>query len=383
MWRKNELLPSVIGLGLVFGLGLGMEGLLGATGREWYPVVRVQLRDGVDWSYRGEYRGDSRFESLLAGLPAMRRQALVAARERTGLDLDDPEGFAVRFRDTSDYGASSRPVRAAGGDLFLVSLSAEQAMLGVMDIRASLVHEFIHCLMRRRMGERDYRALPAWIREGIAVWGAGQLRERSRNLVAGAFLEQRDPDSLREHADRYLIDALTFEWIAQVHGEAAVRELVADLVVGTDPRRAFERATGFDWKEIRKWRRRFTRSYLEDVVEGSGLREFENARLAHANGDRPAAVAWLWALVQERPDSLLLPNAWYWIGRYSEEAGQYELAAGAFATVLDRFPHHLGLQEDSRLRLARTRERAQCVGQGQVFFSGFFSSGSFASRLSR
>ena len=54
MWRKTELLPPVIGLGLVLGFGLGMEELLGATERESFAVVGVELQDGLDRSYRRE-----------------------------------------------------------------------------------------------------------------------------------------------------------------------------------------------------------------------------------------------------------------------------------------------------------------------------------------
>ncbi len=362
MLRKTEMLPSFIGLLLISGFCFGMQGLMSETGREWYPVVPLRLEQGVDMSYRGQYHQDPRFVRLLADMPTLRREALAAAQRRMGITTDDPDGFAIRFKDTLDYGAASQPVRGERRDLSLVSLSAEQAVLGVMDIRGSMIHEFIHCLMRVEMGDAAYLALPVWVREGLAVWGAGQLEERTRNLVAGTFMDVVDGEALGAplgdlslawlRTDSYLLDALTFEWLAQTQGEAAVRSMVAELLAGADPEQALQRASGLHGDAVFTAQRRFARRYFEGVLLASGLEEFRLARRALDAGDRLRALAWLNRLVTERGDSVLVPMAWYRIGLLAEDIGWDQRAAEAYAQVVGHHSGQLGLQADSHLRLA-------------------------------
>jgi tetratricopeptide (TPR) repeat protein len=120
---------------------------------------------------------------------------------------------------------------------------------------------------------------------------------------------------------------------------------------------AFERATGLDWRELDYRRDQFARMHFEGILVASGLREFQAAQRLHRLGSREAAVERLYALVQKRPDSLLTPKAWYWIGKWEVEQRQYDLAAEAFATVVYFFSDHLGLQDDSRYRLAECYSR--------------------------
>jgi tetratricopeptide (TPR) repeat protein len=224
-----------------------------------------------------------------------------------------------------------------------------------MDVHAALVHEFIHGAMREMMGAERYYALPKWIREGIAVWGAGQLRERCLNIIAGAFLQKQGSQELlcelklpKNPVDTYLMDAMLFEMISQNQGEDAVRNLLAEIMTGNDYIRAFERMTGFDWQEL-SWRKeRFASMYFEGVVFESGLGLFQQAERLNRRGDRPGAIKQLVALTEGPYDRLLQPNAWYWLGRWYYQGRQYSQAANAFATILEEFPEYSGLEDDSR-----------------------------------
>gem|GEM_PF-1819913 len=368
MYRfKNEMFAPAVGLSLVLAFGLVMDGFFSESDRKSYPVVHLDIEAGVDRSYRGTYAHDPRFRPLVRSLSSLRVRALRSAQDRIGLECYEPERFVVRFKDyprCSHFGASSRPVRAEAGDLHLVTLSAEQFVMGVMNVHDSLVHEFIHCVMREKMGDRPYLAIPKWIREGIAVWGAGQLSELSRNVIADAFLANRDVLSVRREFERlldkrgnYLMDALLFEYIEVNHGEDSVRFLISEIVAGVEFIEAFERATGLKWHELMFRRDQFARMHFEGILVASGLGEFQAARRLHRLGSSEAAMERLYALVQRRPDSLLTPKAWYWIGKWEAGQRRYDLAAEAFATVVYFFSDHLGLQDDSRYRLAECYSR--------------------------
>jgi hypothetical protein len=229
-------------------------------------------------------------------------------------------------------------------------------------VRASLIHEFIHCLMRERLGSMTYRALPGWIREGLAVWGAGQIPERVRSLTAGTLRSFEGPvislAGIEDHwlcTDDYLLDALTFEFLAQAHGESAVRLFIGRLAHGSQPSEAFSEVTGASWIELLTGRRRFARFWVEAEVARSGLVEFALAERERRSGNATGSLAWLGRLIRERSDSLLVPNAWYWAGRLFEDAELPARAVVAYAAVSDRFGFHAGLQADARRRLDQCR----------------------------
>jgi len=363
MLQRSEMPPLAIALGLVLLLGSGLDRLLAGSERSSYPVVGLDVVDGVDRAYRGRYDQDPRFYELLDRMPAMRSQALATACRATGLrPVQADDAYVVRFKETypgASFGASSQPVRSEQGVRVLVTVSARQFVLGVIDREATLAHEFIHGLMREHMGSGAYRALPVWLREGIAVWGSGQLAERCRNAIAAAFLQRRDPRAVVEAfaaptgpADSYLRDALLFEYISRTYGAGAVRALVARLLAGDDPRRAFSRISGTSWYALRGRSERFVRDYVQQLVADSGLAALQAARRLYTLGERERALRLLeWAVVAHA-GSILEAQGWYWIGRWRSELGRPLAAANAFVTVLRRFPGHLGLCNDSRRRLA-------------------------------
>ncbi len=63
--RKTELLPLVISLTLIFIIGTGMDWLMASSGREYFPVVSLDIQDGIDRSYSGKYAREDDFSSLV------------------------------------------------------------------------------------------------------------------------------------------------------------------------------------------------------------------------------------------------------------------------------------------------------------------------------
>lgn len=362
MLQRTEMPPLAIALGLVLLLGCGLDRLLAGSERSSYPVVGLDVSAGIDRGYRGQYAADARFLELLERMPALRARALARARLATGLAPGDPAAYVVRFKDTcpgATFAASSQPVRAEQGVRLLVTVSARQFVLGVIEREAALAHEFIHGLMREHMGSAAYQALPVWLREGIAVWGSGQLAERSRNVIAAAFLQRRHPRAALAELtapspgpDVYLRHALLFEYLHRVHGPRAVPALVARLVAGDRPWPALEAVSGRGWQGLAERSDRFSREYFRRLLEDSGLAALQAARRLYDWGRRERALRLLERAVVAHAGSILEAPAWYWIGRWRCELGRPLAAAAAFATVLRRFPGHLGLRDDSRRRLA-------------------------------
>ena len=316
-----------LGLILVLGTALGVFYFEPATSHLQY--VELKVRDGVDRSYRGRFARDRRILALTRKLPAMRTRAIEKARKKTGMEINNHRKIVVTFRDAgafSGFGASSKLVRSGAGEVHLVTLSTEQILLGVMDVEKSLVHECIHCIMRELMGDPYYRSLPRRIREGVAVWGASQIQERAREVVARTFLEHRDPrevlasiGDLDDPPDYYLMVALAFEYIAQYEGEDAVRDIIGEIVDGQDPIKAFEEATRLPMALVEQRSRIYTRMFFEHLLLENGLYEFQEAQRLYDEGNIADAIEMLMVLAVYRSDALLHANAWYWTGRWSFE----------------------------------------------------------------
>ncbi|MBN2496512.1 MAG: tetratricopeptide repeat protein [Deltaproteobacteria bacterium] len=373
--------PPVIGLLLIACFCAGMDRLLGSDGRECLPVQGLHLVAGVDRSYAGSYASDPRFLRRLAGVHLVRERAILRGSQTSGLDLADSDDFVLRFKDAepgSSFGASNRPVRTQDREVHLVTLSAEQFVIGVMDLESTLTHEYVHCAMRERLGERRYRALPRWVREGAAVWAAGQLDELGRNLVARAFMERTDPERLLSiclrEPDEYMRDALTFAYLEHEHGADAVRRLIADWSNGAGVEDALRAQTGLGLAQLERRSARFSQAYYQELVGSSGLEDFLAAEQLAMRGDWQGGVALLADLAERRPGCLLAPQARYWMGRLSEQNGRYAGAAEAYAALLQHHPDQLGLQDDARIRLARCLCRMDrcelALDRLETFFTG-------------
>ncbi len=359
--NQQDWIPLLFGLGFLLVFILGMDGQMAGNGRVALEIVDLKIEDGIDISYRGRHLDDPGFRSSLAALPMLREQALRAAMQRTGLTMepDEAEELVIAFRDTtleSDFAASSRLVRASVGTRSLVTLSARQVSLGVMDLKRVLTHEFCHCLMRHHMGEHAYHRLPGWVREGVAVWVGAQIEERAQDLVAQAFMRRQPSEqvlaNLTEERDPYLWYAFSFELLEWQVGQAGLRDLIADLVAGRDLQETLEQYCGMPWADFLRARDAHARRRLAGVLQASGLDAFLAAEALADAGGRDGAIATLEQLLRERPDAMLGAHAWHRLGHWRMEAGDLIGSARAFSEVVYRHGDRLGLQADSRLHLA-------------------------------
>jgi hypothetical protein len=272
--RQSEHLPLLFSVVLVLLFGCGMDLLLASTGREAYPVLALEPQDGIETDYRGNLRFNPEVQRRQAELVALRDRALARAQRVTGLATSDPARYIVRLEDfgSRTVGATSQPVRTAAGDRLLISLSSEQVRLGMMDLEGSLAHELTHGLMREHLGPR-YRRLPAWVREGVAVWAAGQIPERTRvafglywqeGLDLAAVLDEQP--MLPSLGDDYLQNALLFQGMQDELGADSVRAFLRALVEGAGVPEAFDQATALSWLELEELRARAARRLVKGFL---------------------------------------------------------------------------------------------------------------------
>jgi TolA-binding protein len=339
-----------------------MNWLLNVPNRELYPVMHLESVDGIDHTYTGKYSNNKVFISLFKDLGRIREQALIRVQQITGLEITNQNRYIIRFVDTSPtsrFGASSRPVRSEAGDIMLVTVSAEQFMLGIIDFEDLLVHEFIHTVMWDNMGDQAYKDLPKWIREGIAVWGAGQLSEIARNIIASALMQKESAAWVVEELttmynsnDQYFSGAIMLDAIEKKYGSGTVKAIIKDICQNENYVQAMKNNSQVSWSQITTLAKVHIRKFAKEMVAGSGMQLFQNAHHANNIGLRQQAIDYLLDLVHNCSDDILKPKAWYWIGRWRQAKKKYDLAAMAFANVIYLFPGHIGLQSDSMLRLA-------------------------------
>jgi hypothetical protein len=118
------------------------------------------------------------------------------------------------------------------------------------------------------MGWR-YGRVPAWLREGIAVWVAGQLEEKADPAIAHKLATHQDPASLMNglettpHTlDDYVEDALLFRYLEQTYGQQRVMMVLQAIVAGVPYKRVFERETGVSWQVLQTRVKAFSLDYI-------------------------------------------------------------------------------------------------------------------------
>jgi TolA-binding protein len=364
--------------------------------------------------YSGKYAKDPRMQKLLRELPAAKKKALDDVRTKLQLApkqadrirvvvedaIEAEPGLLAPFRGTAfttetDEDASDTPV--------VVRLRAEFLMNGCHDLATALRHEMVHAVMRERMDGPAYRTLPKWLREGIAVWAAGQ--GETKLLVAltdpGA-LEKPDAafpgvDEGDHGVDRYAEYFLALDFLEQqsqvsVGGGAVVR-LVALLVKGIAVDLAVEQASGLSFDEFKKkahahalevasTREPEGRGDFKAVVGFDKARKYAEAKAAavefeqqhprspfladalylrgkaeRLSDDPKAAIATLERLVSGMlAQTHFFDEAWYQLGSARLALDQLAPAGEAFQTVLRDHPD-TSLQDKAALRLAQVLGR--------------------------
>ena len=154
----------------------------------WSALAVALALPAQDKPYRGKYEKDPRAKEAFAKLATLEKEALANVKEKLGLDVE-PSAVVIEIEDavpadpkmvgtfkgpalgTSTLDGSPRRARIVIHPEFVVSGRARA-------LAQELVHECVHAAMRVKMSREDHRAVPDWLREGLAVWCAGQIEEK-------------------------------------------------------------------------------------------------------------------------------------------------------------------------------------------------------------
>jgi outer membrane protein assembly factor BamD (BamD/ComL family) len=369
-------------------------------------LAAVACIAGADYS--GKYASDPRMQQLLRDLPAARTAALANVKSKLRLEPKRADRIRIEVVDALpaeaeklapfEGSAFTTETEGSGSDApIVVTLRAEFLMNGLHELDDELRHELVHAVMRERMDGAAYTALPKWLREGIAIWAAGQTDERLAAAVADdaalADLDARFPgvDAGKHGVERYAEYGLALAFLEQRGGAGATAKLVQALVRGTSSDDALRQASGLEtakfvtearafaiaaakkaepegkadyvalraldksrkYADVRTAAARFEKSHpksplLADVLYFRGKAE----RLAEDPAAATSTLERLTGSGEMRVRTHYLDEAWYQLGSGRLAQKQFAPAAAAFRTILRDFPD-TSLQEKSLLRLAQ------------------------------
>ncbi|MHC5042403.1 MAG: hypothetical protein ACYTGI_08530 [Planctomycetota bacterium] len=267
--------------------------------REWVAILL--LAAVVFGGYEGKYKDDPRLARIRKELPAK--------------------------KDAAVQSGAWAEARTEGKRQVLV-LKTEYLVLGAYDVDRTLVHELFHCLHRARLGTKDYARLPEWVREGAAVYVAGQGGERARILAAFVGRDPRIDEPLARLVDGlggqhgfldYYEDVAAFEATEERHGRDGVRRLLRQLLETADVSRAVRAALDESLAAFERAAAARARRVLAPLLEEGRASILEARR--HLEAEEPA-------------DALEVLEA-------LEEAGVYAPAAAYYrAVALHRVGRH-------------------------------------------
>ncbi|MBI3272896.1 MAG: tetratricopeptide repeat protein [Planctomycetes bacterium] len=216
-----------------------------------------------DRLYAGRFEADPRLRAILDAVPQARARAFQAVNERLALPYQDKGAILLRFRDSLDL--SQRILVRGPGETFTTGAdptagSARIVVTGMVEflladpgsLETELTHELTHAVLRERMGAR-YEGLPLWVREGLALWTAGQGPARVRYFLGRTEFLERPEGMLSNLADQngranYPEAFLAFDYLEALRGEAGVRQFVATLLSGKPWGGSLSEVSGQNWE---------------------------------------------------------------------------------------------------------------------------------------
>lgn len=318
---------------------------------------RVLSAGGNDLDYTGKYQQHPRIRAALASLDTLRRKHLREVHRRLGLDERDEYDFVLTLRDLppgkSSLHAQTVNEISAGRLRSVVYFFTEHIAVDAYDLDKKILHEMTHCVQRERTGEAYY-VLPKWLREGLALWTAGQGEDRIRTLLGIYATRPKDPlgvlvtglDDEKHTYNDYAEDYLAMEYIEKTHGRQAVRRLFADLLTGMAWSEAIQRATGQDAAAFKASARSYARQRLVDVM-GPHRQSYLDIYALYQGDEKTQCLARAQAYLREHPDSWVAMPLQYLIGKCYRDLGQYDRAIAAFNVVIEDRPHESTLLDDA------------------------------------
>jgi len=255
-----------------------------------------EIEGGIVREYSGKYESDPRFARVREAIPALREAALKEIEARIGREV--PRTFLIRFQDAgpdhSGLFASTRLEVVGGEPRQMLVLYTEYLVLDAIDLPRTLAHELYHCVQRDALGENHYR-VPKWVREGTALYVAGQAESRMRLLAAEQGRKTTGGDPLdrlvnglggRHALEDYAEDVAAFLAVEERHGKRKTSALLRRLLETKDVEAAIGEVLEEDFETFEKAAAAHARKLLRPLLERgrAGIHE-SIARLGRRDWD--------------------------------------------------------------------------------------------------
>ncbi|MHC4490381.1 MAG: hypothetical protein ACYTDU_01985 [Planctomycetota bacterium] len=287
--------------------------------RRW---VALGLFAAVAVAYEGKYKSDPRLARIRKELPARRDAAVRRLEEALGVEVPNIE---IRLEDAGRDPSGAWAEARTEGRRQVLALKTEYLVLGAYDLDRTLVHELFHCLHRARLGAEGYARLPEWVREGAALYVAGQGEERARLLAAFVGRDPLIDDPLARLVDGlagqhgfldYYEDVAAFEAVEERRGRDGVRRLLRQLLETADVAQAVREALDENMADFERAAAARARRVLEPLL-AEGRASILAAR-RHLEADEPAA-----ALNVLEPRGVYAPAAAYYRALAQSRVGRH------------------------------------------------------------
>ncbi len=357
--------------------------------------------NGIVAGYAGKYVGDVRFKAALDAVPETVNEAYAGIRKRLGLDLRGKLDLCLRFEDAGRRGgnrAETATFARGGKPVMEILFRTEYIVLSEADFRSRLQHEMKHAGFRQIMGQA-YLALPKWVKEGLAIYGADQIGKRSAAILGNAVFSGEDPQEIIRpidgpdfSLDDYLGSALAFEWL-ESRKRGNVKRFAGRLIAGEAPREIFGDLAGLPALQALAAAREFADLRVRKLL-GSGYREYaaiRDANFAAARKGGAARNAWLsgggeqayTAWLEKHPGHLLEPNARYRLGKALVYAGRYADARGWLELVVEEDFDRSSISDDAAYWVAESYDRQGREREARAAFGALLRDYSFAANVTK
>jgi TolA-binding protein len=363
--RRTGVAVAILAFGLVVFQAFPAQG----QGKTEY--VDELLDFGIELRADSKYAQTAWFQEFAGRLVGVRRAAVTKINRLTGLAYEDRYTIVLRFLDQNEEGARKFKnlhaqrvtVRRGGGEVQLIRFFMEYFKNGQADLPKKVIHEMVHGVMRESMSRTEYLRIPKWVREGTAVYLAGQEEARIRHILSlyaegNPFSVVKDLGARHSSVD-YARDALLFHYMVKRYGHDKFRSFMNLLVrKKLAPPVAIEKALGIPFARFRKEGLAFaidavSRLAAQGDVDYKAAFQLYRLRLF----DR--AVSALEAIIKHRPTTYAASGASYYLAKCHYYRREYEKAKAGFQLHIRNYSGMSGLVDDAKFYIG-----ISCYEQG-------------------
>ncbi len=331
---------------------------------------------GIVQGYHGKYVKDIRFQAAIAELPKFLPQARRLLAQRLGLDVAKDTLILFRFADWGNSGKGGRTGQAQtvcwkGKPVTLITFSTERLVVCPADFRQLIVHELKHAVLRNHLGQQ-YLKLPKWVKEGLAVWAAGEGENRIAAIISNQMFMQAKLASLcdgievNRDLNDYLENYLAFAWL-ESRGAGNVKRFAQRLYGGEDYDKVFADLAGMPFTAAMNAANAYCRQQIKTRA-GAGweeLRQIRQRDFAMRKNGMEAYAAWsggrgaelYTGWLRTHPNHVLAANARYRLGQALVLGRHFERARTVLQEILKRDLQRSSLGDDAAYWIAESYRR--------------------------